>query len=76
MMTGTISIHGFFAYALFDSGAMHSFVSRCFESKLIVTPVKLDCDLFVATPFSVSMYASFMSKSCEVYLGNESYMST
>ena len=71
VVTGTILLQGLDAYALFDSGATHSFVSKQFASKLGVEFVKLDYDLTIATPSGVSMRASYVLKSCEVCLGKE-----
>ena len=45
---------------------MHSFVS-----KLRVESIELNCDLVVTTSSGVSMWASFVLKSCEVCLENE-----
>ncbi|KAF3449717.1 hypothetical protein FNV43_RR10448 [Rhamnella rubrinervis] len=42
-----------------------------FASKLDVESVELHCNLCVATPFGVSMCASFMFKSYDVCLENE-----
>lgn len=36
-----------------------------------MVPIKLNCELFVATSSGVSMYASFVLKFCEVCLENE-----
>ena len=71
VLASTISLHGIDVYALFDSGAKHSFVSKKFVSKFGVESIELDCDLVIATPSGVNMYASFLLKSCEVCLRNE-----
>ncbi|KAF3443362.1 hypothetical protein FNV43_RR13044 [Rhamnella rubrinervis] len=54
------------SFPLASPGVKHSFVSKKFTSKLEVELVKFDCGLFVATPSSVGMCASFVLKSCEL----------
>ena len=71
MVAGTILLQGLDVYALFDSGAKHSFVSKKFVSKFGVESIELDCYLVIATPSGVNMYASFILKSCEVCFRNE-----
>ena len=43
------------AYALFDSGSTHSFVFSNCVSKMMVTPLSLGLDLYVATPSSLGL---------------------
>ena len=66
----SVNIGNLKAYALFDSGSTHSFVSSHCVSKLMVTPSSLGLDLFVATPSDVNTCANFMLKSCEVSFGD------
>ena len=71
MVASTIILNGLSAFALFDLGATHSFVSSRFASKLIRKPISLDSRLCVATPSGVSMFTSSLLDNCVLCFGNK-----
>ena len=71
VVAGTIILNGLNAFALFDSGGTHSFVSSRFASKLTRKPISLVSRLCVATPSGVSMFASSLLDDCVLCFGNK-----
>ncbi|XP_048140752.1 uncharacterized protein LOC125316459 [Rhodamnia argentea] len=64
VVAGDVSIASRYAYALFDPGATHSFVSMEFAKKLDVPPKSLDHDLRVDAPIGDFLIADHVYKRC------------
>lgn len=50
MLVGILLLSNIFAYVLFDSGVIHSFISAAFVAKSNVACVKTDNDLEASFP--------------------------
>ncbi|XP_056165622.1 uncharacterized protein LOC130137713 [Syzygium oleosum] len=70
VVAGNISIALQCAYALFDSGATHSFVSTEFVKKLDVLPEPLEYELRVNTPTGDFLVADHVFKGCVLQINN------
>ncbi|KAL3733928.1 hypothetical protein ACJRO7_023304 [Eucalyptus globulus] len=64
IVAGNIFIASQCAYALFDPGATHSFISTEFAKKLDVLPNPLECELRVDTPTGDFLVAHHVFKRC------------
>ncbi|XP_056163660.1 uncharacterized protein LOC130137003 [Syzygium oleosum] len=69
VVTGTISLCNHAAYALFDPGATHSFVSEQFVKLVGMEPVLLETILNVSTPMNDRMLVSFGCPNCKIVIG-------
>ncbi|XP_038988015.1 uncharacterized protein LOC120112523 [Phoenix dactylifera] len=65
-VTGTLLVHSTYAYALFDSGATHSFISSTYVHKHDIFCSPLERELCVSTPAGGKMITSLICKSCPV----------
>jgi len=63
-----ISISGHIAYALFDPGATHSFISSTFAYKLNQVLEPLGFQLVISTPIGVKIIASTRYVNSEVMI--------
>ena len=69
MITGTISLCGQAAYALFDPGATHSFISKQFIKLIGIEPVLLETMLSVSTPMKDRVLVLFGCPNCKIVIG-------
>ena len=65
MIEGITCIMGYTARVLFDPGAIHSFISAAFASKLNKKAEPLEFQLIISTPLGAEMTAN----KCEVMIG-------
>ncbi|KAL3749910.1 hypothetical protein ACJRO7_010955 [Eucalyptus globulus] len=70
VVAGNISIASHCAYALFDPGATHSFISTEFAKKLDVLPDPLECELCVDTPTGDFLIGHHVFKRCVIQINN------
>ncbi|XP_048135757.1 uncharacterized protein LOC125315335 [Rhodamnia argentea] len=68
VVASDVSMASRYAYALFDPGATHSFVSMEFAKKLDVPPKSLDCDLCVDTPTRDFLIVDHVFKRCMLWI--------
>ena len=69
-VTGTLSILGYYARVLFDSGSTHSFISTNLVKHARVEVEPLGYGLSVGTPAGVSMEAFKRVKDCQLCVSN------
>ena len=65
-MTGTIPIYYSDARVLFDPGAMHSFITSVFASKVACQPSRMLYPLSMATPLSEELETNVFYPSCSM----------
>ena len=65
-MAGTISVCCYDARVLFDPGAMHSFITSVFASKVACQPSRMLYSLSVATPLSEELETNVFFSSFPV----------
>ncbi|XP_077242428.1 uncharacterized protein LOC143882933 [Tasmannia lanceolata] len=70
VVSGTLPIASSYGYALFDSGATHSFVSSTFVALYYLPTSPLDYDLCVSTPVGKEILTNRISKMCPIRIGN------
>ncbi|XP_073067224.1 uncharacterized protein [Primulina eburnea] len=73
VVSGTILIQSVPAYALFDCGATHSFMSKRFAKKLGCKPAKLNEPFRIATPTSWSIETHEIYRECEISINNQNF---
>ena len=69
VVTGTVSLCDHAAYALFDLGSSHSFVSDQFVELIGLKPVMLEVQLCVTTPLKDKICISLRCPNCEIVIG-------
>ena len=70
VITGIVSLCGHTAYALFDPGASHSFVSARFVELSGMNVKLLNVTLHVTTPLKDRVIVALGCKGCKLVLGN------
>ena len=65
VVIGTVSLCDHAAYALFDSGASHSFISEQFVKLSRIEPKPLGIMLCVTTPLSDKVLIEFECPECK-----------
>ncbi|XP_077228324.1 uncharacterized protein LOC143861265 [Tasmannia lanceolata] len=70
VVSGTLPIASSYDYALFDSGATHSFVSSAFATLHCLPTSPLDYDVCVSTPIGKEILTNRICKMCPVRIGN------
>ncbi|XP_073064126.1 uncharacterized protein [Primulina eburnea] len=70
VVSGTILLQKVHAYALFDCGATHSFVSKRFAKKLGLKPESLAEPFRKATPTSKTIETHEIHKDCKIGIAN------
>ncbi|XP_073030785.1 uncharacterized protein [Primulina eburnea] len=73
VVSGTILIQSVPAYALFDCGATHSFMSKRFAKKLGRRPDKLTEPFRIATPTSRAIETEEIYRDCEISINNQTF---
>lgn len=74
IISSIISICDKNTYALFDTGATHSFVSTQFVRLIGVQPRPLEVSLSISTPLRDSILSTQICKSCTVTIGGQDQM--
>ncbi|XP_056163684.1 uncharacterized protein LOC130137007 [Syzygium oleosum] len=69
VVTGTIYLCNHAAYALFDPGAAHSFVSEQLVKLVGLEPLLLETMLNVSMPMNDKMLVSFGCPNCKIVIG-------
>lgn len=69
VVASNVSVSNSLAYAMFDCGKSHSFVSKGFVNNLGSVMVKLDHFYRIATPRGEFLTSNLVYKGCVVYLG-------
>ncbi|XP_028090065.1 uncharacterized protein LOC114290385 [Camellia sinensis] len=69
VVSSIITVHGYSAYVLFDSGSTHSFVSKMFVRNLDKTVELLPYVLCVSTPLGNSMICTSVYFACKLLIG-------
>ncbi|XP_075497143.1 uncharacterized protein LOC142534112 [Primulina tabacum] len=75
VVSGTILIQKVSAYALFDCGATHSFMSKRFAKKLGCKPEKLTEPFRIATPTSRAIETHEIYRDCKISIDNQTFSS-
>ncbi|XP_075500040.1 uncharacterized protein LOC142538611 [Primulina tabacum] len=73
VVSGTILLQKVPAYALFDCGATHSFVSKRFAKKLGLKPESLTEPFRIATPTSKTIETHEIHKDCKIGIANQTF---
>ncbi|XP_073031150.1 uncharacterized protein [Primulina eburnea] len=73
VVSGTVLIQSIPAYALFDCGATHSFMSKRFAKKLGRRPDKLTEPFRIATPTSRAIETEKIYRECEISINNQTF---
>ncbi|XP_073024228.1 uncharacterized protein [Primulina eburnea] len=73
VVSGTILIQQVTAYALFDCGATHSFISRRFAKKLRYKPENLTEPFRIATPESRAIETHEIYRDCKVSISDQTF---
>ncbi|XP_075479387.1 uncharacterized protein LOC142520269 [Primulina tabacum] len=73
VVSGTILLQKVPAYALFDCGATHSFVSKRFAKKVGLKPESLTEPFRIATPTSKTIETHEIHKDCKIGIVNQTF---
>ncbi|XP_073030791.1 uncharacterized protein [Primulina eburnea] len=73
VVSGTILIQQVSAYALFDCGATHSFISKRFAKKLGCKPEKLNEPFLIATPTSRVIETHEIYRDCKISISEQTF---
>ncbi|XP_075489433.1 uncharacterized protein LOC142528268 [Primulina tabacum] len=73
VVSGTILLQKVHAYALFDCGATHSFVSKRFAKKVGLKPESLTEPFRIATPTSKTIETHEIHKDCKIGIANQTF---
>ncbi|XP_075515447.1 uncharacterized protein LOC142550094 [Primulina tabacum] len=73
VVSGTILIQQVPAYALFDCGATHSFISKRFAKKLGCKPKKLNEPFRIATPTSRAIETHEIYRDCKISISDQTF---
>ncbi|XP_073017959.1 uncharacterized protein [Primulina eburnea] len=73
VVSGTILIQQVHAYALFDCGATHSFISKRFVKKLGCKPDKLNEPFRIATSTSRAIETHEIYKDCKISINDQTF---
>ncbi|XP_075515764.1 uncharacterized protein LOC142550574 [Primulina tabacum] len=73
VVSGTILLQKVPAYALFDCGATHSFVSKRFAKKLGLKPESLTEPFRIATHTSKTIETHEIHKDCKIGIANQTF---
>ncbi|XP_075515896.1 uncharacterized protein LOC142550703 [Primulina tabacum] len=73
VVSGTILLQKVLAYALFDCGATHSFVSKRFAKKVGLKPESLTEPFRIATPTSKTIETHEIHKDCKIGIANQTF---
>ncbi|XP_075499165.1 uncharacterized protein LOC142537542 [Primulina tabacum] len=73
VVEGMILLNEMFAYALFDCGAKHSFLSRRFTKMLKLEHETLSEPLRVATPASKTIETHKLYRNCKICIGKQNF---
>ncbi|XP_075483572.1 uncharacterized protein LOC142523724 [Primulina tabacum] len=73
VVSGTILIQSVPAYALFDCGATHSFMSKRFAKKLGRKPDKLTEPLRIATPTNRAVETDETYRDCKISISDQTF---
>lgn len=65
-MIGSIPILNTYAYALFDPGATHSFISTAFVEKYVILYEPLEAILYFKTLVGGVLVIDYVCKSCAI----------
>ena len=71
VVTGTVSLCDHAAYALFDPGALHSFISEQFVELSGIEPKSLDVMLYVATPLNDKVLIALGCPDCKIVIDDK-----
>ncbi|KAL3754108.1 hypothetical protein ACJRO7_001368 [Eucalyptus globulus] len=69
VITGTVSLNDQPAYALFDSGATHSFIAEQYVRMLGLNPVLLESAICISTPLKDKVIAALGCLGCKLEIG-------
>jgi len=69
VITGTVSLNDQPAYALFDSGATHSFIAEQYVRMLGLNPVLLESAICISTPLKDKVIAALGCSGCKLEIG-------
>ncbi|XP_075491099.1 uncharacterized protein LOC142529448 [Primulina tabacum] len=73
VVSGTILLQKVPAYALFDCGATHSFVSKRFAKKVGLKPESLTEPFRIATPTSKTIETHEIHEDCKIGIANQTF---
>ncbi|XP_075492419.1 uncharacterized protein LOC142530466 [Primulina tabacum] len=73
VVSGTILIKSVPAYALFDCGATHSFMSKRFAKKLGSKPDKLTAPFRIATPTNRAVEKNEIYRDCKISISDQTF---
>ncbi|XP_075486269.1 uncharacterized protein LOC142525869 [Primulina tabacum] len=73
VVSGTILIKSVLAYALFDCGATHSFMSKRFAKKLGSKPDKLTAPFRIATPTNRAVETNEIYRDCRISISDQTF---
>ncbi|XP_075473979.1 uncharacterized protein LOC142505039 [Primulina tabacum] len=73
VVSGTILIQSVPAYALFDCGATHSFMSKRFAKKLGRKPDKLTEPFRIATPTNRAVETNEIYRDCKISISDQTF---
>jgi len=71
VISGTILINGEKAYALFDTGATHSFVSERYRCLNKIEVMPLETPLCVSTPLKDMVLSTLVCENCKISMGGK-----
>ena len=74
VVIGTISLCDHVAYALFDPGVTHLFISEQFVRLVGIEPVLLETILYVSTPMNDRVLVPFGCHSCKIFLSSSMFL--
>jgi hypothetical protein len=69
-VTGNLSVCGFTAFALIDSGCTHSIVSVNFASRLHFVPRRTDCEYVISSPGGPTLFSHSRLWGCDIRVGD------
>jgi len=74
VITTTLFLNEQPLYALFDAGAMHSYMSTSVASRLELLSHKVHVDLSIGLPLGETIACPHMYKNCPLFIGGEILM--
>ena len=69
-VTCNLSVCGFTAFALIDSGCTHSIISMSFASRLHFVPRRTDCEYVISSPGGPTLFSHSRLLGCDIRVGD------
>jgi len=73
MSSGTLLVENVYVHALFDMGAIHSFVTPEVASKLSCVPMEIDYEMCVSTLVGLVVTSDVMLKDCPIIINERKF---